>query len=76
MVSFAKVITPEDAEAIRAYVVTTANEAKNAPPATRRAVRVEPGWTGRSAASRRAAPRHRRCTNKQEGRRRLELIAH
>ncbi len=33
MVSFAKVITPEDAEAIRSYVVTTANDAKNAPPA-------------------------------------------
>ena len=33
MVSFAKVITPQDAEAIRSYVVTTANEAKNAPPA-------------------------------------------
>ena len=33
MVSFAKVMTPQDAEAIRSYVVTIANEAKNAPPA-------------------------------------------
>ncbi len=33
MVSFAKVITPQDAEAIRSYVVSLSNEAKNAPPA-------------------------------------------
>lgn len=32
MVSFAKVLTPEDAEAIRAYIVSLANQAKNAPP--------------------------------------------
>jgi PQQ-dependent dehydrogenase (methanol/ethanol family) len=32
MVSFRKVLTPEDAEAIRAYVVHVANQAKNAPP--------------------------------------------
>ncbi len=32
MVSFKKDLTPEDAEAIRAYVVTLANQAKNAPP--------------------------------------------
>ncbi len=31
MVSFRKVLTPEDAEAIRAYVVHIANQAKNAP---------------------------------------------
>jgi quinohemoprotein ethanol dehydrogenase len=33
MVSFAKVITPQDANAIRSYVVSLSNEAKNAPPA-------------------------------------------
>ena len=33
MVSFGKVLTPQDAEAIRAYVVHLANEAKNEPPA-------------------------------------------
>jgi alcohol dehydrogenase (cytochrome c)/quinohemoprotein ethanol dehydrogenase len=33
MVSFKKVLTMEDAEAIRSYVVTLANQAKNAPPA-------------------------------------------
>jgi quinohemoprotein ethanol dehydrogenase len=33
MVSFAKVITPQDAEAIRSFVVTQSNDAKNAPPA-------------------------------------------
>jgi alcohol dehydrogenase (cytochrome c)/quinohemoprotein ethanol dehydrogenase len=32
MVSFAKVITPQDAEAIRSYMVTVSNDAKNAPP--------------------------------------------
>jgi hypothetical protein len=32
MVSFAKVLTLQDAEAIRAYVVHNANLAKNAPP--------------------------------------------
>jgi hypothetical protein len=32
MVSFAKVLTPPDAEAIRAYVTRLANQAKNAPP--------------------------------------------
>jgi len=32
MVSFAKVLTPTDAEAIRAHVVRLANLAKNAPP--------------------------------------------
>ncbi len=32
MVSFRKVLTPDDAEAIRAYVVHLANEAKKAPP--------------------------------------------
>jgi len=32
MVSFRKVLTPEDAEAIRAYVVHSANQAKSAPP--------------------------------------------
>ena len=32
MVSFAKEITPRDAEAIRAFVVSQSNEAKNAPP--------------------------------------------
>jgi PQQ-dependent dehydrogenase (methanol/ethanol family) len=32
MVSFRKVLKPEDAEAIRAYVTHLANEAKNAPP--------------------------------------------
>jgi quinohemoprotein ethanol dehydrogenase len=32
MVSFRKMITPQDAESIRAYVVHTANLAKNAPP--------------------------------------------
>ncbi|HEY8509007.1 MAG TPA: PQQ-dependent dehydrogenase, methanol/ethanol family [Steroidobacteraceae bacterium] len=31
MVSFSKVLTPEDAEAIRAYVVRLAHQAKNAP---------------------------------------------
>jgi PQQ-dependent dehydrogenase (methanol/ethanol family) len=35
MVSFRKVLTPEDAEAIRAYVVHVANQAKNAPQPTR-----------------------------------------
>jgi quinohemoprotein ethanol dehydrogenase len=34
MVSFAKVLTPQDAEAIRAHVVHLANQLKNAPPAT------------------------------------------
>ena len=33
MVSFRESLTPEDAEAIRAYVVTLAIAAKNAPPA-------------------------------------------
>ena len=33
MVSFSKAITAEDAEAIRSYVVSLANQAKNAPPA-------------------------------------------
>jgi PQQ-dependent dehydrogenase (methanol/ethanol family) len=33
MVSFRKVLTQQDAEAIRAYVVHLANQAKNAPPA-------------------------------------------
>ena len=33
MVSFRKVLTVQDAEAIRAYVVHVANEAKNSPPA-------------------------------------------
>jgi len=32
MVSFRKDLTDKDAEAIRSYVVNTANEAKNAPP--------------------------------------------
>ena len=32
MVSFRKVLTAQDAEAIRAYVVHTANQAKSAPP--------------------------------------------
>ena len=32
MVSFRKVLTPPDAEAIRAYVVHVANQAKNSPP--------------------------------------------
>jgi PQQ-dependent dehydrogenase (methanol/ethanol family) len=32
MVSFRKVLNPQDAEAIRAYVTHLANEAKNAPP--------------------------------------------
>src|SRR6185503_5216064 len=32
MVSFRKVLKPQDAEAIRAYVTHLANEAKNAPP--------------------------------------------
>ena len=32
MVSFAKEITPQDAEAIRSFVVSQSNEAKNAPP--------------------------------------------
>ena len=32
MVSFRKMLTPQDAEAIRAYVVHIANEAKSAPP--------------------------------------------
>jgi quinohemoprotein ethanol dehydrogenase len=32
MVSFAKVLTPQDAEAIRAYVTRLAHQAKNAPP--------------------------------------------
>jgi len=32
MVSFRKVLTPQDAEAIRAHVVHLANQAKNAPP--------------------------------------------
>jgi alcohol dehydrogenase (cytochrome c)/quinohemoprotein ethanol dehydrogenase len=33
MVSFRKMLTPEDAEAIRAYIVHIANQAKKAPPA-------------------------------------------
>ncbi|HEV7632634.1 MAG TPA: PQQ-dependent dehydrogenase, methanol/ethanol family, partial [Steroidobacteraceae bacterium] len=33
MVSFKKVLSPQDAEAIRAHVVRLANQAKNAPPA-------------------------------------------
>ena len=33
MVSFRKVLTPDDAEAIRSYVTRLANQAKNAPPA-------------------------------------------
>jgi mono/diheme cytochrome c family protein len=32
MVSFASVLTPDDAESIRAYVVKLSNDAKNAPP--------------------------------------------
>jgi hypothetical protein len=32
MVSFRKVLKPQDAESIRAYVTHLANEAKNAPP--------------------------------------------
>jgi alcohol dehydrogenase (cytochrome c)/quinohemoprotein ethanol dehydrogenase len=32
MVSFSKVLSPQDAEAIRAHVVRLANQAKNAPP--------------------------------------------
>jgi cytochrome c553 len=32
MVSFRKVLSPQDAEAIRAHVVRLANQAKNAPP--------------------------------------------
>ncbi len=32
MVSFKEALTPEDADAIRAYVVSLSNEAKNAPP--------------------------------------------
>jgi len=32
MVSFAKVITPQDADAIRSYMVGLSNDAKNAPP--------------------------------------------
>jgi len=32
MVSFRKVLKPQDAEAIRAYVTRLANEAKSAPP--------------------------------------------
>ncbi|HUN25274.1 MAG TPA: PQQ-dependent dehydrogenase, methanol/ethanol family [Steroidobacteraceae bacterium] len=36
MVSFRKVVTPQDAEAIRAYVVHLANEAKAEPPVGRR----------------------------------------
>jgi quinohemoprotein ethanol dehydrogenase len=32
MVSFAKVLTPDDADSIRAYVVSLANDAKNNPP--------------------------------------------
>ena len=41
MVSFAKVLTPQDAESIRAYVVHVANESKNAP--TQRAGFAGPG---------------------------------
>jgi PQQ-dependent dehydrogenase (methanol/ethanol family) len=33
MVSFSEFLTPDDANAVRAYVVSLANEAKNAPPA-------------------------------------------
>ncbi|MES2625252.1 MAG: PQQ-dependent dehydrogenase, methanol/ethanol family [Pseudomonadota bacterium] len=33
MVSFKEILTPENAESIRAYVVSLSNEAKNAPPA-------------------------------------------
>ena len=32
MVSFSEFLTPDDAEAVRAYVVSLANEAKNNPP--------------------------------------------
>jgi mono/diheme cytochrome c family protein len=32
MVAFSKVLSPQDAEAIRAHVVRLANQAKNAPP--------------------------------------------
>ena len=44
MVSFAKVLTLQDAEAIRAYVVHNANLAKNAPPP------VPPGAPGGAAS--------------------------
>lgn len=43
MVSFAKVMTPQDAEAIRAYVTSLAHEAKNAPPAPGRGLGGAPG---------------------------------
>ena len=33
MVSFKKDLTTQDTDAIRAYLVSTANQAKNAPPA-------------------------------------------
>ena len=32
MVSFKDALTPEDAEAVRAYIVSLSNQAKNAPP--------------------------------------------
>jgi mono/diheme cytochrome c family protein len=45
MVSFRKMLTPQDAEAIRAYVVHLANQAKNARPAPGR-FGPGPGGTG------------------------------
>lgn len=49
MVSFRKMLTPEDAEAIRAYVVHIANVAKSAPPTYGRPPSVQ-GTPGGTAA--------------------------
>jgi quinohemoprotein ethanol dehydrogenase len=55
MVSFKKSLTPQDAEAIRAYVVRLAHQAKNAPPAPPRGFGAGPS-AGPTGAPAPAAP--------------------
>ncbi len=56
MVSFRKVLQPNDAEAIRAYLVHVANQAKNAPPMPGFAAGQEPGAGPGAPVARPGAP--------------------
>jgi PQQ-dependent dehydrogenase (methanol/ethanol family) len=51
MASFAEAVTPEDAEAIRAYVITLAIDAKAAQAATARAAEQQPAVQNAAAAT-------------------------
>ena len=58
MANFSDKLNAADSAAVRAYIVSRANERKNAPPATGRgsAARRPSGWRPAVARRRRAAP--------------------